>query len=52
MHFSQVEVYLYTHTNMSCKFITDKVYLYTDISRLQLGKSGTWQIVALTFREN
>ena len=47
MQFSQGAVYLYTDTNMSFKFITNKVYLYTDIGRFQLGKSGTWQKVAL-----
>ena len=31
MQFSQGAVYLYTDTNMSCKFITYRVYLYTDI---------------------
>ena len=36
-----------TDTNMSFKLITNKVYLHTDIGRLQLGRSGTWQKVAL-----
>ena len=41
MQFSQGAVYLYTDTNMSCKFKTYRVYLYTDIGRLQLKRSGT-----------
>ena len=36
MQFSQGAVYLYKDTNMSCKFITYKVYLYTDIGPVEV----------------
>ena len=52
MQFSQGAVYLYTDTNMNCKFITEMVYLYTDIGRLQLKRSGTWPKVALQAKLN
>ena len=52
MQFSKGAVYLYTDTNMNCKFITEMVYLYTDIGRLQLKRSGTWPKVALPAKLN
>ena len=45
MQFSQGAVYLHTNTNMSCKFITDRVYLYTNNEHREVTGGEKWNLV-------